>query len=70
MNLTALDWSIVAGYFVVSTLIGLLFTKRGGRGVPIETTSWHAQQPIERGDRRETRRTRRGDPTRGRPRRG
>jgi len=33
MNLTALDWSIVAGYFVVSTLIGLLFTKRGGENL-------------------------------------
>jgi len=30
MNLTALDWAIVAGYFALSTGIGLLFTKRGG----------------------------------------
>ena len=33
MNLTALDWSIIVGYFVVSTLIGLLFTKRGGENL-------------------------------------
>jgi solute:Na+ symporter, SSS family len=30
MNLTPLDWAIVAGYFVLSTGIGLLFTKKGG----------------------------------------
>jgi solute:Na+ symporter, SSS family len=30
MNLTPLDWSIVAGYFALSTGIGLLFTKKGG----------------------------------------
>jgi SSS family solute:Na+ symporter len=30
MNLSAIDWAIVAGYFLLSTGIGLLFTKRGG----------------------------------------
>lgn len=30
MNLSAIDWIIVAGYFALSTAVGLLFTKRGG----------------------------------------
>lgn len=30
MTLTAIDWAIVAGYFLLSTVIGLLFTKKGG----------------------------------------
>ena len=30
MNLTAIDWAIVASYFLLSTVIGLMFTKRGG----------------------------------------
>jgi len=33
MTLTALDWAIVAGYFVLSAGIGLLFTKRGGENL-------------------------------------
>jgi solute:Na+ symporter, SSS family len=33
MALTALDWAIVAGYFVFSALVGLLFTKRGGENL-------------------------------------
>ena len=31
MTLTALDWAIIAGYFVVSLAIGLYYTKRAGR---------------------------------------
>ena len=30
MNITAIDWAIVVGYFALSTLIGFIFTKRGG----------------------------------------
>jgi len=30
MNLTFIDWAIVASYFALSTAIGLYFTKRGG----------------------------------------
>ncbi len=30
MNLSAIDWIIVASYFALSTGVGLLFTKRGG----------------------------------------
>jgi Na+/proline symporter len=33
MNLTALDWAIVAGYFALSTGIGLFFTKQGGESL-------------------------------------
>ena len=33
MNLTAIDWLIVVGYFALSTSIGLLFTKRGGENL-------------------------------------
>ncbi len=33
MNLSAIDWAIVAGYFALSTGIGLLFTKRGGESL-------------------------------------
>ena len=33
MNLTAIDWAIVASYFLLSTGIGLLFTKRGGESL-------------------------------------
>ena len=30
MTLTFVDWAIVFSYFALSTLIGLIFTKRGG----------------------------------------
>lgn len=30
MTLTAIDWAIVAAYFVLCTVIGLVFTRRGG----------------------------------------
>ncbi len=30
MNLSAVDWLIIAAYFAVTTAVGLLFTKRGG----------------------------------------
>src|SRR5437868_14864392 len=30
MNLSAIDWIIVASYFALSTGVGLLFTKKGG----------------------------------------
>jgi solute:Na+ symporter, SSS family len=30
MNLSAIDWLIIAAYFGVTTAVGLLFTKRGG----------------------------------------
>jgi Na+/proline symporter len=33
MNLTAIDWAIVASYFLLSTVIGLMFTKRGGESL-------------------------------------
>ncbi len=33
MNLTAIDWAIVASYFLLSTAIGLMFTKRGGESL-------------------------------------
>jgi len=33
MNLTAIDWAIVVGYFALSTLIGFIFTKRGGESL-------------------------------------
>jgi len=33
MNLTAIDWAIVFSYFVLSTIIGLVFTKRGGESL-------------------------------------
>src|SRR5215210_7302159 len=33
MNLTAIDWAIVAAYFLMSTVIGLMFTKRGGESL-------------------------------------
>ncbi|HSB61242.1 MAG TPA: sodium:solute symporter family protein, partial [Vicinamibacteria bacterium] len=33
MNLTGLDWTIIVGYFVVSLLIGLYYTKRAGTNV-------------------------------------
>ena len=33
MTLTALDWAIVAGYFLLSAGIGFLFTKRGGESL-------------------------------------
>lgn len=33
MNLTAIDWAIVAAYFLFSTIVGLLFTKRGGESL-------------------------------------
>jgi SSS family solute:Na+ symporter len=33
MNLSAIDWAIVAGYFLLSAGIGLLFTKKGGESL-------------------------------------
>jgi solute:Na+ symporter, SSS family len=33
MTLSAIDWAIVAGYFVLTTAVGLLFTKRGGESL-------------------------------------
>ncbi len=33
MNLTLIDWAIVAGYFLLSAGIGLAFTKRGGESL-------------------------------------
>ncbi|MFI5310016.1 MAG: sodium:solute symporter family protein [Gemmatimonadales bacterium] len=33
MTITALDWAIVASYFLLSTAIGLYFTKRGGESL-------------------------------------
>ena len=33
MNLTPIDWAIVAGYFVLSAGIGLYFTARGGQSL-------------------------------------
>jgi Na+/proline symporter len=33
MNISAIDWAIVAAYFLLSTGIGLLFTKRGGESL-------------------------------------
>jgi SSS family solute:Na+ symporter len=33
MNLTAVDWAIVAAYFILSAGIGFLFTKRGGESM-------------------------------------
>src|SRR5208283_809377 len=33
MNLTPIDWAIVAAYFVVSAGIGLYFTARGGESL-------------------------------------
>src|SRR3982751_176527 len=33
MTLTWIDWAIVFGYFALSTVIGLIFTKRGGESL-------------------------------------
>jgi Na+/proline symporter len=33
MHITAIDWAIVAAYFLMSTVIGLMFTKRGGESL-------------------------------------
>ena len=33
MNLTAIDWAIVAAYFLLSAGIGFAFTKRGGESL-------------------------------------
>ena len=33
MNLTAIDWAIVASYFILSAAIGFAFTKRGGESL-------------------------------------
>jgi Na+/proline symporter len=33
MTLSAIDWAIVLGYFALSTIIGLIFTKRGGESL-------------------------------------
>ncbi len=32
-NLTAIDWAIVVSYFLMSTVIGLMFTRRGGESL-------------------------------------
>jgi len=33
MNLTSIDWAIVAAYFLLTVVIGLIFTKRGGESL-------------------------------------
>ena len=33
MTLNAIDWAIVAGYFVLTTVVGLIFTKKGGENL-------------------------------------
>ena len=33
MNLTAIDWAIVAAYFLLSAAIGFAFTRRGGESL-------------------------------------
>src|SRR5215216_6235313 len=33
MTLTWIDWAIVVGYFALSTVIGLIFTKKGGESL-------------------------------------
>ena len=33
MNISAIDWAIVVGYFALSTVIGFIFTKRGGESL-------------------------------------
>src|ERR687896_819470 len=33
MNFTAIDWGIVVAYFVLTTVIGFWFTKRGGESL-------------------------------------
>ena len=33
MTLTAIDWAIIAAYFLVTTVVGLTFTKRGGESL-------------------------------------
>jgi SSS family solute:Na+ symporter len=33
MNITAIDWAIVIAYFALSTVIGFIFTKRGGESL-------------------------------------
>jgi Na+/proline symporter len=33
MTLTWIDWAIVVGYFVVTIIIGMMFTKRGGESL-------------------------------------
>jgi solute:Na+ symporter, SSS family len=33
MTLTWIDWAIVFGYFALSTVIGLIFTKKGGESL-------------------------------------
>ena len=33
MNITAVDWAIVLAYFALSTVIGFIFTKRGGESL-------------------------------------
>ncbi|HJU89593.1 MAG TPA: sodium:solute symporter family protein, partial [Gemmatimonadaceae bacterium] len=33
MHLTAVDWAIVFAYFALSTIVGLLFTKKGGESL-------------------------------------
>ena len=33
MTLTWIDWAIVFGYFALSTVIGLAFSKRGGESL-------------------------------------
>jgi SSS family solute:Na+ symporter len=33
MTLNALDWAIIAGYFLLTIIIGLIFTKKGGENL-------------------------------------
>ncbi|HXC25026.1 MAG TPA: hypothetical protein VNU46_03860, partial [Gemmatimonadaceae bacterium] len=33
MSISPIDWAIVAAYFLFSTVVGLLFTKRGGESL-------------------------------------
>src|SRR5688572_22334064 len=33
MTLNAIDWAIVAAYFVLTTIVGLAFTKKGGENL-------------------------------------
>jgi len=33
MTLNAIDWAIVAGYFLLTTIVGLIFTKKGGENL-------------------------------------
>ncbi len=33
MSFTLVDWAVVAAYFALTTLIGFMFTKRGGESL-------------------------------------